>query len=140
MPRLLPLAVLLLLLPACSALDLTSERPQSLEPLPVSAAPGSAYDAVLTLAFDQGWRIGYANPDARLIELDRIDRVFLVSHRVRRLDALIRERDGQTYVHVRYHSFPDDDPADIDVKDEDRAIAERFARDLRQRLRARAIR
>lgn len=111
----------------------TRERPASLEPATVEAAPGRAYDEALTLAFDRGYQILYSDDEDFLIELEALERRLFGSDRVRRIDLLVRSERGATRIHVRVHSFAPDDPGDIEVRDEDRQAA----RELLDRLVAR---
>lgn len=134
----LPLALSLFLLVGCASLGEMRERPEALEPVPVEAPPRRAYDEALTMAFDRGYNIAYANDEERLIELDALDRRLVFPDRVRRIDLFVRERQGQTYVHARVHSFESGDPNDIDVRDEDREAARRLIDALVARLEGRA--
>lgn len=129
----LPLAALIFLA-GCTSLFTTADRPESLDPVPVDASPYVAYDEALALAFDRGWNILYTSEEERIIELDRIDSGFLQSSRVRRLDILVRERGGQSYIHARYHSFTRDNPDAISVEREDRRTAQDFVDELVNRL------
>lgn len=129
----LPIAALILL-SGCTSLFTTADRPEALDPAPVDVSPYVAYDEALALAFDQGWNILYTSEEERIIELDRIDSGFLQSSRVRRLDILVRERGGQSYIHARYHSFTRDNPDAISVEREDRRTAQDFVDELVNRL------
>lgn len=137
---LFPLVLSLFLLAGCAALGEMRERPEALEPVPVDASPRRTYDEALTVAFDRGYNIAYANDEERLLELDALDRRLVFADRVRRLDLFVRERQGQTYVHARVHSFESNDPNDIEVRDEDREAARRFVDALAARLEGRAPR
>ena len=133
--RFLPLALsLLFLATGCAVLGGMRERPEALEPVPVDASPRRTYDEALTVAFDRGYNIAYANDEERLIELDALDRRLFFADRIRRIDLFVRERRGQTYIHARLHSFESGDPNDIDVREEDREAARRLLDALAARL------
>lgn len=128
----------LILFSGCASLFSTADRPESLDPVPVEAPPYRVYDEALALAFDRGWNILYTSEEERLIELDRLERGFLQTPRVQRLDILVRESGGRSYIHARYHSFTRDNPDAIAVEGDDRAMARAFVDDLVERLTERA--
>lgn len=137
--RFLPALFFALVLTGCASLSPTQERPEALDPVPVDAPPQRAYEEALTMAFDRGYNIVYANGEERLIELDVLDRHFIMPDRVRRIDLFVRSGPaGQTYIHARYHSFESGDPHDIAVQEEDREATRRLVDALVARLEERA--
>ena len=134
------LLCLLFLGAGCATLFSTNEKPQSLEPATLDAAPDRVYNRALALAFDGGWNIVYSSGEERLIELDRVERRFLRETRVRRLDVLVQpagtEARPQSRVRIRYHSFALSDPARLGVQEADRAEAEAFLAALQRRVAA----
>ncbi len=127
-------ALALFFLAGCASLLSSADQPESLEPFQVPAPVEAVYDEALALGFDRGYHIAYAVEDEGLLEMERLDRRFPYPAKVRRLDLLVRRVQGETVVHARYHSFDPDDPADIEVADEDREAAQAFVEALQKRL------
>lgn len=129
-----PLLTLVLLSTGCASLYETADHPAAIDPVPIEAPPQRVYEAAVALAFDRGYRIRFTSEENWLIELERLDRALFGPPTVRRLDLLVRERGGQTYLHARYYSFEPPDPAAIEIEDEDRRMAHAFVEALRERL------
>lgn len=141
--RILPALLLIFAFSGCTAFTRV-EKPASLDPVEVAAPAARVYDEALALAFDRGYQIVYASEEEGLIEMDVfVDKAFLSDFfnpdLVRRLGVLVREGEGPTRVHARYHSFHASGGG-ARVRDGDREAAEVFVDALQQRLAAQAAR
>ena len=130
--------LLMILLAGCSAIQesaLRSITPGLLDPVTFQEEAAVVYDEVFLLAFERGYQIIYASREEMMLEIDlptKNPQLFGTDW-VHRVAVLVRDRDGHSILHTRYHSYDPED-GNLRVVEGDREVAEAFLAALVQRL------
>ena len=126
------------LMAGCSTIQestLRSITPGLLVPATFQEEAAVVYDEVFLLAFERGYQISYASREEMMLEIDlptKNAQIFGTDW-VHRVAVLVRDRDGHSILHTRYHSYDPED-GNLRVVDSDHTVAAAFRTALLQRL------